>query len=251
MRVQILPGGCRLDAGGTARAKKERVGGGLRGSIKGLSQAAAARLRWFLVSHFVPGYRCVAVTRTIHRAAMPEDWRSCYDRWCHAVKARNWGEAWRVELQRRRVPHAHSALWVPEDVSNEEIRDLWLQCTRESGDPEAVEYAVVFSPSAGNGAGWIAYLCAHMGKCKKVQLGWKGKQWGVINKQLFELVPSYDVELTERGAVWFARLLRRWARARYGCHVFTSARGFARAMDGAVLPALVRAALSFQGGEPF
>jgi hypothetical protein len=81
-----------------------------------------------------------------------------------------------------------------------------------------------------------------MGKSKAAQLGWKGKQWGVINRHLFELVPAFTVEITTRAATWFARLMRRWARARYGCHVFTSDRGFARAMDGSVLPVLLNGA---------
>ncbi|MGC1416026.1 MAG: hypothetical protein WA817_12125 [Candidatus Acidiferrum sp.] len=247
MHLQILPGGCRLE-GGRAVAKKRRSGGGLRGSIKGLSQAAAARLRWFLVSHYVPGYACRAVTRTIHRPATADDWRACAKRWRMAVKRRKWAEPWRVELQKRKTPHAHSALWTPEDVTEDEIRDLWLHCTRESGDPEAVAHAVVFGPASGSGSAWTAYLCSHMGKSKAAQLGWKGKQWGIINRHLFEPVPVFELELTVRAATWFARLVRRWASSRFvdkkgrRLRVFTSDRGFARALDGSVVPRLAQAA---------
>ena len=94
-------------------------------------------------------------------------------------------------------------------------------------------------------------MCAHIGKSKKAQLGWKGKQWGIINRELFEPIPAIEQEITAGAARWLARLLRRWARSRYGCRVFTSERGFARAMDGAVLPALVRAACLLGGVDPF
>jgi hypothetical protein len=165
--------------------------------------------------------------------------------------ARGWSDVFRVELQRRKVPHCHSALWVPEDVREEEIRDLWLTCTQETKDSAAVENAVMLKPMVAGSAAWIAYLTCHVGKHKAAQLGWKGKQWGVIGREKFMPYVGFEVNLTASGAKWFARLVRRWARSRYGCRVFTSERGFTRAMDGAALPALVKAACSLGGSEPF
>jgi hypothetical protein len=249
MHLLSMPGGCRL-LGGTPRARRGKVGG-VRGSIRGLSQAAAARLRWFLLSQHVPGYRPWAVTRTIHRPASPEDWRACQKRWATELGRLGWSEVYRVELQRRKVPHCHGALWVPESIDEDDIAELWIKCTKEQNDSAARENAVVLSPMVMGSAAWLAYLTAHVGKHKAAQLGWLGKQWGVIGRERFELVPTEQVEMGPVAARWFARLLRRWARARYGCRVFTSERGFCRAMDGSVLPALIRAACSFGGESPF
>ncbi len=259
MNLRICSAGCRLGMGpDTPTVRGDRRGGGGRGKIQGFSRSAASRLRWFLVSQWVPGFRPWTATRTIHRAATPDDWRECQGRWRWCLNRRGWAEVGRVQLQRfrlgadgvrRRVPHAHSVVWVPEDVSDEQIRNLWLQCSRESDDPAARAHAIMLRAEVGTSPAWVAYVAGHAGREVAAQAGWKGKQWWVINRRLFRAAPGSDVQLTDFSARWFARLVRRWAKSKYGIRVFTSERGFARAMDGAALPSLVRAALLL-GGQP-
>jgi hypothetical protein len=149
------------------------------------------------------------------------------------------------------VPHVHSVIWTPESISEEEIRDLWLRCTKESDDPEAVLHAVKLRPEVASSPRWIAYLCAHGAAENRGQLGWKGKQWGIIGRERFVHRPVQEIEVTAMTARWFARLLRRWAFSRYGVRVFTSERGFQRAMDGAAFPLLLKAAQTLGGTIPF
>lgn len=192
----------------------------------------------------MPGFRPWCATRTIHRAADDADWRECQNRWRVALVRAGWAEVWRVELQRRKVPHVHSVIWVPEDVEDDAIRTLWLRCVREEDDLAAVDNAMMLRPESITSSAWVAYVAGHSGKSKAAQLGWNGKQWGVINKGLFRTTPSYDVDLEPMAARWFARLVRRWFWARYRVKVFASEKGFTRAMDGSAFPALIRAALA-------
>lgn len=276
MHLQCFPSGVRL-GGLTVQVKEgQKRGGGKRGAVKGLSAAAAARLRWWLVAMHVPevpigpeiqlygppemgcqmGWvretgpaECWAVTRTIHRAADPDDWRACAMRWRKRCEARGWAETWRVELQRRKVPHCHSSLWVPAGTDPDEIKKQWLQATGEMLDPDARKNSVMLKPIPCGG--WAAYLAAHTGKHKGVQLGWQGKQWGIINKGLYQRMACAEYTLEAIQATWVARLVRRWVRARYGCKIFAKQTGFTRAMDGAVMPSLVSAVMRMGLLDPF
>lgn len=151
-----------------------------------------------------------------------------------------------MELQRRRTPHAHSVLWLPEGVELADARAAWLACTREDKDPEAVKHAVMGKPLPCGG--WASYIAAHAGKDKKAQLGWKGKQWGVINRQKYLRLPGALAEVSPLESRWFTRLLRRWASSRYRdksgrrIKIWAREQGYARVIDGSAIPALLTAA---------
>lgn len=250
MNLEFYPAGVRL-SGGRAVSKENQRGGGPRGTIKGISPEAASRLRWFLVTMHVPGATPWGITRTIHRPARPDDWRACSDRWRHAIDKRGWSEVWRVELQPRQggklpVAHAHSVLWLPEGSELGDVRDLWLQCTRETEDEAARKHSV-----AGHVlpcGGWASYVAAHSGKHKEEQAGWRGKQWGVIGRHRFQRLPAAMAEVTPDEGRWFTRLLRRWASSRYRdkdgrrLRIWAREQGFNRVMDGSAVPALLTAA---------
>jgi hypothetical protein len=54
----------------------------------------------------------------------------------------------------------------------------------------------------------------HDGKHKESQLGWKGKQWGIWNREAFtECPPVADLILSEREHALFLRILRKWDQA--------------------------------------
>src|ERR1019366_7938531 len=64
----------------------------------------------------------------------------------------------------------------------------WLQCFWDERDElwqyHAMEsHAVVMKCVESEGA--AVYMAAHVGKQKEDQLGWQGKQWGIINRGLF------------------------------------------------------------------
>ena len=100
---------------------------------------------------------------------------------------------WRVELQKRGVPHLHCLLWCasPEDVDT--VRAAWLAALRIADNKHARRYAVKIEQDRG-GDTWGRYLLAHTVKHKREQLGWKGRQWGVFNPD--NLQPVEPVGLT-------------------------------------------------------
>lgn len=63
--------------------------------------------------------------------------------------------------------------------------------------------------------GWWRYLCDHTSKSKQAQMGWKGRQWGVINKSLLTKAHPEAVRLSKKQYYtilrWMRRLTRSWS----------------------------------------
>ena len=60
----------------------------------------------------------------------------------------------------------------------------------------------------------MRYLCDHATKCKELQLGYKGKQWGIINRKALQTaqdtsLPFPPGELGYLAKARFTRFLRR------------------------------------------
>ena len=102
--------------------------------------------------------------------------------------------------------------------------DSWMPYSRRySLDEKQVKYAISVGEGKGFGVsyrqldkskdGCIHYLCDHASKHKEEQLGWKGRQWGVINRHCFAF-PSDDDGESISGRVWSVakRQLRRYSR---------------------------------------
>lgn len=198
--------------------------GGVRGQIKGFSSKASLRLRTWLLTHFVEGGQLWDVTLTIPGEVNPEEWdrlkRRMFKRWERA----GFGVVWRVELQKRGMPHLHCVVWTPEGMPMEKRNHLlyaaWWECL-----PDENRYSRGAWKHAAHVKGpytdieqspkWLAYVAAHASKRKKEQLGWKGKQWGIINRGLFrERPPLVKVTMTSDEERRFKRLLSRYLHAR-------------------------------------
>jgi hypothetical protein len=129
------------------------------------------------------------------------------------LKDRGWAGVWRVELQRRKVPHLHVALYLAEGYCFGDVLIQWCEATGEIHDMEALKHAV--KGKRIEDEGWVVYMALHDGKKKEAQLGWQGKQWGVWNQDAFvERTPSnYSRELTPGMNAALRRFLRRWLSA--------------------------------------
>ena len=200
------------------------VTGELRGEIKGFSKKAAARLRAFAVEHWGgEGTEPYAFTLTSRKAFTPEQWRGVIKRFRTYLQRKYpaWAALWRVELQKRAAPHLHCIFWIPGNLPANlvfrALRKLWLAATGEEEDRDSRRYAVKGGPiEGGRESGWLVYTALHSGKHKTEQLGWQGKQWGLWNRDAWQLRPPIaSGEMTEREMVWFLRVIRRWARSRH------------------------------------
>lgn len=214
--VEIHPSGVivRYDSGQPKKAPK----GGIRGEIEGFSDKASRRLKEFCVRHEVPGAIPVSVTFTTHRLLNANEWRKVMKRMRMRVLREDWAGIWRVELQRRKTPHLHASLWLPEELVSAgrwmpAVRDAWLECTGETNDPDARRVAV--RGRVIDGPGWAVYMALHDGKHKAEQLGWLGKQWGVWNREKFKArQPScWSGEIPDDDHRLLLRIWTRWERA--------------------------------------
>lgn len=201
--------------------------GGKRGKIEGFSSKAAARLRHFLLTEGAEGLLW-DLTLTIPGDISPDEWyklqRRLFKRWERA----GFAIVWRVELQKRKVPHLHCIAWTPSGMPAEARNKLiyqawwwslpeekrwadgaWAHCCHVKGPYTDIEQ----SPK------WLAYIAAHAGKRKKEQLGWKGKQWGIVNRKLFSpRSPMLDVDLSAGQEKLFKRTVSRFLFAKTRDH---------------------------------
>ena len=77
---------------------------------------------------------------------------------------------------------------------------------------ERKKNGVVFQWLNNSKDGPIHYLCDHATKHKKAQLGWVGRQWGIVNRRNFEFVQGEPLD----GKTWAvaSRQLRRISKKR-------------------------------------
>jgi len=86
----------------------------------------------------------------------------------------------------------------------------WLECIGEDKDPASMRHAVQLEPAGDNPSGWMTYCGLHAGKHKEEQLGWEGKQWGVVGEELFKRFSPVEYDGTVAQLAMFARLVHRW-----------------------------------------
>jgi len=197
---------------------------GKRGRIEGFSSAAAGRLRHWLLTQHRKGGQMWDVTLTIPGEVIPEEWdtlkRRIFKRW----ERGGFAVVWRVELQKRGTPHLHCVVWTPGEMPLEKRNALlyvaWWECL-----PAEKRFSAGAWKHAAHVKGpytdieqspkWLAYVAAHASKRKKEQLGWKGKQWGIINREMFsEREPMLHVTLSRDDEKKFNRTLSRYLFAK-------------------------------------
>jgi len=199
-----------------------------RGKITTMSSKASGRLRhWLLIQH-CPWGQLWDVTLTIPGEVTPEEWdklkRRIFKQWERA----GFAVVWRVELQKRGTPHLHCVVWTPADMPMEKRNHLlyvsWWECL-----PEEKRFSAGAWKHAAHVKGpytdieqspkWLAYVAAHASKRKKEQLGWKGKQWGIINRSLFsEREAMVEVTMTRQEEKVFERTLSRFLFSKSRAH---------------------------------
>lgn len=219
-----------------------------RGKISGFSSGSARRLREALFSKYVPGSISFGATFTVPWKCSSEEERksvvlrfeSTFNRW---RKRFNYdfprsSIIYRVELQRRGAPHLHAVCYISgEDVKTSieyrdirqaqvalsqcQLRDEWLfsfdNATTESEWRRANSHSVKFdSLDTQNKGSLFRYLADHTSKSKQAQLGWKGRQWGIlgrnnlVSENLFDLPPFPDSH--SQGVFW--RMIKKLTRYR-------------------------------------
>lgn len=215
-RVKVIRGGL----GFVIEGQRERWHGvampkRTRGDISGFSVGAKRRMRATMAlakprqPSDIYGFCFTIPGKTLTPREVRNIWGAFVDRF--AYQWRDVPMVWRIELQRRKQAHWHCVIWIPHgDVPTAAravmIAEDWRRIVRarvgalsrrtdEGFDLYGVDIKSLNGASA---TGIIGYICDHASKHKRAQLGWQGRQWGVVNRaalcfdgeQVFEATPE-------------------------------------------------------------
>lgn len=199
-----------------------------RGDIKGFSRASARRLRETLALASYKGGEAVTwgFCLTIPgRIISSDEVRGLWHYW-QVIVRREFPlipMVWRIELQKRKQAHWHCVVWIPgkgiQDTAAQamSLAARWRRLVSsrigpfdEDTDRAFELYGVDYKCLEGASAtGIIGYLADHTSKHKQEQLGWKGRQWGVINKESLDFVGEVVAEVDQIDHKHAARQFRR------------------------------------------
>lgn len=136
---------------------------------------------------------------------------------------------WRIELQRRKQAHWHLIAWaeplkqpdgspLPFSTQIETLTNIWQKAVlkrccalSERTFCGFILHGVQVRPLLGSSAtGIVGYLCEHESKHKQEQLGWQGRQWGVVGASNLdfegECVATVSLEEHKQAARQYRRL---------------------------------------------
>lgn len=161
------------------------------GDIRGFSVSARRRMREQL-SELRRDADGIFLTLTYHESdptgkdvkrhlhAMVEALRR---RWEHVA----WSMVWRLEYQKRGVPHLHLLIWGVRFEHKEWLKKTWHRITGEtSDDHERVGAWVERMP---RGSKLSSYVAKYMAKDGGIPDGWQGRVWGVRGRKHLPVAP--------------------------------------------------------------
>jgi hypothetical protein len=219
-----------------------------RGPVTEFSKASGSRLRRELAQTCGPdGGVCFGATLTVPGPNITiEEWRRLWKAfYCRVRRMDEAGLIWRIELQERGQPHIHCICWGRRKVVAARLKEHWLECLRILGPyegpadikfessvtigkdhgefkpgwakvtsreywPGAYEHAVkIDGLDEKDDIKWWRYLAAHTSKSKQAQLGWKGRQWGKVNKAMLAHAKPTVIELPAKAMDKVIRYLKR------------------------------------------
>lgn len=191
----------------------------IRGSIKSFSRHSLLRLRKTLLTQVPdnPFYKSLGVTLTLPwqvEVDSPEvfkkvvsDYKLVFNQFATSFRRRFSASVavFRHELQVRRVPHCHMVLYLSDfdfhyvsfgrAATSSDFRSIVLSMWLHALDGYGYKMNLTAFYKRGvkvdlleDNLSIFRYLADHSSKKKKSQLGYRGKQWGVINRRL--LIPS-------------------------------------------------------------
>lgn len=210
------------------RIRGQHLNGVKRGRIQGFSAQSSQRLRNTLLGMWIPDSKVVGVTLTLPWKAefdgLDNEFRRSVNRFAMAFKRAYPHSAaiYRVELQTRGFPHLHMICFFSKEdrFLSDEMMILWwkhgFMNLRDGSLDGYVRKGVKIDELNINARRLLMYLCDHTSKRKQAQLGWKGRQWGIINRRNlrwrpYEFLPPFS---SARSEAYFWRLIHMLSRYR-------------------------------------
>ena len=247
---QVYPDGIRLhrQSGmvfvGSHLSGEDKV---KRGEISEFSAGSRRRLRAALLELSIPGALRCGITLTVpwrgtNFEPLMDEWRQCLDRFAKSFRRRYPHSAYifRVELQQRGAPHAHALAYIArEDIAPApvppasggacadamalacvgfEVRRIWSASVHDlhRGSIGAFERRGAKVEALATTGAMLRYVADHTSKRKQAQLGYKGKQWGIIGKGNLTKAEAESLPPPVSDYHWavFLRMLRKAMRYR-------------------------------------
>lgn len=210
------------------------------GDIKSFSRVSRRRLRETLaMAHLKRGGRLFGVTFTIpsHTDAdilSPDRVRDIWSDFSQHIFPRTFPHSsliWRIELQQRGQAHWHCVFYCSDDDAYSrnadlssafdlailEICSVWRQLVYKRVNTDNwdfkthsafVRIGVDIKPLTSSAI--VGYVCDHGSKQKQAQLGWVGRQWGVIGRKNLSFegsaIVSVPLDQHKKAARQFRRL---------------------------------------------
>lgn len=219
-----------------------------RGDIKGFSSASRRRLRerLALASHVSGKTSMLGGCLTIPGDVLPPEnvrkiWHDFVKAWKY--KTPDIPFVWRIELQTRKQPHWHVVVYAPFErakEAEENLYRLWGKVISSNIDFGTLEIKTIsgFGRYGVNtkclddsqAANIIGYLADHTSKHKQDQLGWRGRQWGIVNKAYLRenarTVATISPDTQKRAARQYRRLQAHLRKDKKytGCKVMPSSK---------------------------
>jgi len=201
------------------------------------------------------GWQCIGATLTVPGPVITaEEFRRVWDAFrMRLSRLQCVALIWRIELQERGQPHLHCVCWFehcrklnrvlyegwldclgllgpaegPCHVKDEgysidseygrcDMKPGWAKVEHRGNWPGAFEHAInVKGLDENDDFSWWRYLAAHASKSKQAQLGWQGRQWGVMGGQNIRKAAAEICELSDKALNKVIRCLRRVTGCRY------------------------------------
>lgn len=198
----------KVDEKSNKRKKRKVV---RRGVITSFSSSSRKRLRQLIVKY--SSYEIQSITLTLpSTASLDYNYQNLWHRFSTRYTIED-SYIWRVELQKRGLPHWHLA-YFGDFVQSYKLCDRWRDICKSSfiqDDKEFshfVKYGTRVLPCVKT-SNTLSYLVDHTSKRKESQLGWKGRQWGFVGRSRLESSLPYERHLNDRDFCLIIRQLRR------------------------------------------
>lgn len=206
-----------------ASSYKTRIQQSKRGKVSGFSRKSCKRLRHLLMRLDRSSGVTLAFTLTMPSKISPEDWRKLFERYRTSLTRAGLSLIWRVELQKRKVPHLHCVSQCDTIDAAFVFWQKWVEACDNVYEPfekaeDISEISVAshagfllygFSCRCVCGSGWLSYVAAHTAKNKKSQLGWLGRQWGIVNERKIKYTESREVTYDDGFVIFLGRCIRK------------------------------------------
>lgn len=224
--VRVFPHGISRLKRSTLKSRCKTSSPSPRGEITSFSRHSSLRMRRALLSSDLrsSGYLNLGITLTLPFKVdddsdfdmLHSDYKIAFNRFGVSFRRRfpNSACIFRHELQQRGAPHCHLVCWLSSvdfhlvkvgrystlSDFRSIVFDMWASslvgfswpvCRLSSFSRHGVKVDVLSDNIA-----MYRYISDHASKHKKSQLGYRGKQWGYINRRVFVPSPSLDLCFT-------------------------------------------------------